>query len=42
MKEKETKKLELNTKILENFEKIMATKLDEVEELKVTDRKSVV
>ncbi len=37
MKEKETKKLELNTKILENFEKIMATKLDEVEELKVTE-----
>ena len=37
MEEKETKKLELNTKILENFEKIMATKLDEIEELKVTE-----
>ncbi len=36
MKEKEAKKLELNTKILEDFEQIMATKLDEVEELKIT------
>ena len=36
MKEKNIKKMELNTKMLENFEEIMATKLDEVEELKVT------
>lgn len=27
---------ELNTKMLDNFEKIMSTKLDEIEELKVT------
>lgn len=36
MKKEETKKFELNTKVLENFDKIMATKLDEIEELKVT------
>lgn len=36
MKEKTIKKLELNTKKLENFDKIMSTKLDEIEELKVT------
>jgi len=37
MEERKTKKLELNTKKLENFDQIMATKLDEVEELKITD-----
>lgn len=36
MMKEETKKFELNTKVLENFDKIMATKLDEIEELKVT------
>lgn len=36
MEEKQTKKFELNTKILENFDQVMATKLDEIEELKIT------
>lgn len=36
MKEKETKKFELNTKMLENFDTILSTKLDEIDELKVT------
>ena len=36
MKEKRTKKFELNTKMLENFDCIMSTKLDEIEELKIT------
>lgn len=36
MKEKNTKKLELNTKKLDNFDKIMSIKLDEIEELKIT------
>lgn len=36
MEEKTIKKLELNTKKLENFDKIISTKLDEIEELKVT------
>ena len=31
-----TKKFELNTKILDNFDKIMATNLHEIEELKIT------
>lgn len=37
MEKKETRKLELNEKILQNFEQIMSTKLDEIEELKITD-----
>lgn len=36
MEEKEPKTFELNTKILDNFEEIMATKLDEIQVLKVT------
>lgn len=32
----DAKKFELNTRILENFEEIMSTKLDEIEELKIT------
>ena len=33
----ERKKFELNSKILKNFDKIMSIKLDEVEELKITE-----
>lgn len=36
MEIKDTKKFELNTKILDNFDQIMSMKLDEIEELKVT------
>lgn len=36
MEVKDEKKFELNTKILKNFEEIMAMKLDEIEELKIT------
>lgn len=36
MKEKQIKKFELNTKLLDNFDAIMATKLDEIDELKIT------
>ena len=36
MEMEETKKFELNTKKLDNFDKIMSVKLDEIEELKVT------
>lgn len=36
MEENEVKKFELNTKVLENFDEIMSTKLDEIEELKIT------
>ena len=36
MKEEKIKKFELNMKMLENFEEIMSTKLDEIEELKIT------
>ena len=40
--EEKNKKFELNIKALDNFEKIMSTKLDEIEELKITslDKKS--
>lgn len=36
MEEKKTKKFELNTQMLEDFDTIMSTKLDEIEELKIT------
>lgn len=36
MKEEQIKKFELNTKLLDNFDAIMSTKLDEIEELKIT------
>ncbi len=36
MEEKNAKKFELNTKILDNFDQVMAVKLDEIEELKIT------
>lgn len=36
MEEKNRKKFELNTKLLDNFDAIMATKLDEIDELKIT------
>lgn len=36
MSEKEIKKFELNIGLLNNFDKIMSTKLDEIEELKIT------
>lgn len=37
MKEKDAKKFELNTKILENFDQVMSIKLDAIEELKITE-----
>lgn len=36
MSEKEIKKFELNVSLLNNFDKIMSIKLDEIEELKIT------
>lgn len=42
MKAENIKKFELNRKVLDNFDSIMSTKLDEIEELKITglDKKS--